>query len=71
MKSKSKKTLDKIFKGNDKKVSFYYEIMKQIKKKNKKYLNRSSIKSLIEMDEEHLAYSFFKKVENQKILTIV
>jgi hypothetical protein len=70
IRSKSQGIVTRILKGNASKINLYYDIMKQIKKQNKKYINRCYLKSLLEMDDEHIAHSIARKLDPKGLFSI-
>lgn len=66
---KSKQTVLRILQNDLSKTAEYYKLMTQIKKCNKKYINRRYLKELIEFSEYSKLYKLFLK-SNLKSLTI-
>lgn len=47
---------------SEEKIDAFYEIMKQAKKKNNKYMGRSVLESLLQLDDDHPVYILHKKL---------
>lgn len=46
----------------EEKIDAFYEIMKQAKKKNNKYMGRAVLESLLQLDDDHPVYILHKKL---------
>lgn len=51
-------------------MALFYQIMRQLKKNNKKYINRNYIKSLLEMEEDHMLHPIMAKHDPKKKLGV-
>lgn len=50
------------------KVNLYYELMKEIRKKNKKYINRCYLKQLMQLLPDHLGTKLIAILDKKQIL---
>jgi hypothetical protein len=46
-------------------VALYYETLKQLKRRNKKYINRCYMKSLMEMEDDHPIHAIMHRLDPQ------
>ena len=62
-KSKSHHILRKLLSGEDK-IDAFYEILRQAKKKNRRYMGRAVLQGLLEIDEDHPIHTLYKKLKH-------
>ena len=68
---KSRKVLEKLLKGDSRKIDVFYIMMKIVKRNLKKYVNRFYLKSIFEMDQSNLNYKLLSKgIKRLEILPI-
>lgn len=58
--------LSRLLNNSEELIILFYLIMRQLKKNNKKYINRNYIKSLLEMEEDHIIHSILAKNDPKK-----
>lgn len=54
--SKSKNALLRLIEGDEEKAGHFYEIMRTLKRQNKKYINRNYLKGLLMMEKSHIIH---------------
>lgn len=70
IRAKSEGLVERLLGREDGKVGIYYELMRQIKKKNHKYINRGYLKNLLELEKDHTAHAILRKIDYKKVLPI-
>ena len=54
--SKSRNTLLALLEGDEGKGQLFYELMRNLKRHNKKYINRNYLKDLLLMEKTHIIH---------------
>lgn len=54
--------LEKVLENNQQKIQNFYELLKQLKKKNKKYINRCYIKDLALFENDHFGHKIIEEI---------
>ena len=62
--------LSRLLSNSEELIALFYLIMRQLKKNNKKYINRNYIKSLLEMEEDHMIHAILAKHDPKKKLGV-
>ena len=62
--------LSRLLSNSEELIALFYLIMRQLKKNNKKYINRNYIKSLLEMEEDHMIHLILAKHDPKKKLGV-
>lgn len=68
MRSKSGQLIEKILKSNEAQVSKYYELLRAVKKLNKKYINRIYLFNLLELDRSNPIFKVTSKNSYESVL---